>query len=148
MIPCLNDTNILLRFADKAHPQNPAVRKAMRKLKSQGYRLVTTPQNCTEFWNVATRPLDKNGLGLSLEDAKRQLKIIERAFSVMLDVPEIYAEWKKIVFAFGVSGAKVHDARLVAIMRSREINHILSFNTSDFIRYAPLGIVALDPVTL
>lgn len=149
MMPiCLNDTNILIRFADSKHPQHNVARSAVIALQSQGYHLVTSPQNCTEFWNVATRPLERNGLGLSPSEAKQQLDLIEQVFPVLLDVPEIYAEWKKIVIAHSVSGVQVHDARLAAIMQVHGINHILTFNTTDFVRYAPLGIVALDPNTL
>ena len=44
-----------------------------------------------------------------------------------------------------VSGVQVHDARLVAAMVSHGVRHILTFNTADFNRYAPEGIIAVDP---
>jgi predicted nucleic acid-binding protein len=46
---------------------------------------------------------------------------------------------------FGVSGVAVHDARLVATMLVHNVTHILTFNTSDFARYASEGVVAVDP---
>ena len=49
---------------------------------------------------------------------------------------------------YGVSGVQVHDARLVATMIVHGVTHILTFNTSDFVRYAPQGIVAVDPATV
>lgn len=49
---------------------------------------------------------------------------------------------------FAVSGVQVHDARLVAAMQAHNITHILTFNTSDFTRYASLGIVPVDPATI
>ena len=120
----------------------------MKRLREQGYSLVTSPQNCIEFWNSATRPLYKNGLGLSLSEATSQLKLIERVFAVLPDAPNTYDEWKTLVTTFGVSGTKVHDARLAAVMQTHGINHISTFNFRDFTRYAPLGIVAFDPNTL
>ncbi len=45
-----------------------------------------------------------------------------------------------------VKGAKVHDARLVAIMQTHGVQQLPTFNTVDFGRYA--GIVALHPSTL
>ncbi|MGL4882193.1 MAG: type II toxin-antitoxin system VapC family toxin, partial [Waterburya sp.] len=63
----LVDTNILLRLSDRNHPQHPIIRSVIRVLRSQGHSLYITPQNCAEFWNVATRPSDKNGLGLDTE---------------------------------------------------------------------------------
>jgi predicted nucleic acid-binding protein len=46
---------------------------------------------------------------------------------------------------YGVSGVQVYDARLAAAMIVHNVTHILTFNTSDFARYAPEGIVAVDP---
>ncbi|CCQ54645.1 hypothetical protein CWATWH0003_3744 [Crocosphaera watsonii WH 0003] len=35
------------------------------------------PQNLIEFWNVCTRPLDKNGLGYSLTETQAEIKKIK-----------------------------------------------------------------------
>ena len=144
----LVDTNVLLRFADRAHPRHPRVRAAVRTLRAEGHRLRATPQNCVEFWNVATRPADRNGLGLEPADADRLLRLVERLFPVLPDVPAVYPQWRQLVVAFGVSGVQVHDARLVAAMTVHGVSHILTFNVADFVRYATLGIVAVDPFTL
>ena len=144
----LVDTNVLLRFADRTHPLHPRVRAAVRTLRAEGHRLQATSQNCVEFWNVATRPADKNGLGLEPADADRLLRLVERLFPVLPDVPAVYPQWRQLVVAFGVSGVQVHDARLVAAMRVHSMTHILTFNVADFVRYATLGIVAVDPLTL
>lgn len=144
----LVDTNILLRFADRTHPLHPRVRAAVRTLRAEGHRLRATPQNCIEFWNVATRPADRNGLGLEPADADQLLRLVERLFPVLPDVPAVYPQWRQLVVAFDVSGVQVHDARLVAAMRIHSVTHILTFNVIDFVRYAALGIVAVDPLTL
>jgi predicted nucleic acid-binding protein len=49
---------------------------------------------------------------------------------------------------YGVSGVQAYDARLVAAMIVHHVMHILTFNTADFARYAPEGIVAVDPTTV
>lgn len=144
----LVDTNILLRFADRTHPLHPRIRAAVRTLRAEGHRLRATPQNCIEFWNVATRPADRNGLGLEPADADQLLRFVERLFPVLPDVPAVYPQWRQLVVAFDVSGVQVHDARLVAAMRIHSVTHILTFNVIDFVRYAALGIVAVDPLTL
>ena len=144
----LVDTNVLLRFADRTHPLHPRVRAAVRTLRAEGHRLRATPQNCVEFWNVATRPSDKNGLGLESADADRLLRLVERLFPGLPEVPAVYPQWRQLVVAFGVSGVQVHDACLVAAMRVHSVTHILTFNVIDFVRYAALGIVAVDPLTL
>jgi predicted nucleic acid-binding protein len=144
----LVDTNVLLRFADRAHPLHPRVRAAVRTLRAEGHSLRATPQNCVEFWNVATRPADKNGLGLVPAEADRLLRLVERLFPVLPDVPAVYRQWRQLVVLFDVSGVQVHDARLVAAMTVHSVTHILTLNGTDFIRYRVLGIVAVDPLTL
>ena len=42
----------------------------------------------------------------------------------------------------GVFGVKVHDARLVAVMLTHGISHLLAFNAGDFKSY--LSITAVD----
>lgn len=144
----LVDTNVLLRFADRRSPLHPIVRTVVRKLKSGGHRLQVAPQNCVEFWNVATRPNSKNGFGLTPAEADRLLRLIERLFPLLPDMRTLYSEWRRLVVTFGVSGVQVHDARLVAAMKSNRVTHILTFNATDFTRYASEGIVAVEPTTV
>jgi predicted nucleic acid-binding protein len=141
----LVDTNILLRFADRSHFLHPLIRTAVRKLRQDGHKLHITSQNCIEFWNVATRPIEKNGFGLTPSDAERLLKLLERLFPLLPDYSEVYQEWRRLVIKFAVSGVQVHDARLVASMKIHVISYILTLNGADFKRYIPEGIVAVAP---
>ena len=45
-----------------------------------------------------------------------------------------------------VRGAKVHDARLVAVMETYGLQHLLTFNVTDFKRYG--NIAVLQPGSL
>jgi hypothetical protein len=38
-----------------------------------------------EFWNVATRPKDRNGFGLSITDADREVQLIEAQLTLLPD---------------------------------------------------------------
>jgi len=105
-----------------------------------------TPQILIEFWNVSTRPVARNGFGLSPTVAAVEIGGVERFFQLAPDTPDIYPEWRRLVVAAGVSGVQVHDARLAAVMRVHGIAHILTFNTPDFARYP--GITPVHPATL
>ncbi|TBR57396.1 twitching motility protein PilT [Westiellopsis prolifica IICB1] len=144
----LIDTNVLLRFIFRSDPRYPVVKTAIRKLRTDKHTLYISSQNCIEFWNVATRPIARNGFGLTPTDAKRMLQRIERLFSLLPETPAVYPEWRRLVVTYSVSGVQVHDARLVASMKANGVTHILTFNTSDFTRYALEGIVVVDPVTV
>ena len=55
----------------------PAVR-AITSVIESGEPVVLTPQVMAEFRNVVTRPLEKNGLGLSPEEARDEIARIVR----------------------------------------------------------------------
>jgi predicted nucleic acid-binding protein len=75
---CLLDSNILLRVSKSDDPQHAVIGRALRALVGQGARLCYTSQTLGEFWNAATRPLDKNGFGLTVAETDRLARIIER----------------------------------------------------------------------
>jgi hypothetical protein len=47
----------------------------------------------------------------------------------------VYREWRKIVIQYDIAGVQVHDAPLAAAMVVHHVEHILTLNTADFIRY-------------
>ena len=139
----LVDTNILLRLAALTDPLHIRSRHAVEVLREQG--IYAASQNFVEFWNVATRPVENNGLGQSVGEADEVLRNLESAFPLLPETAEAYNRWRDLVVRFGISGVKVHDARLVALMLANGIARILTFNVSDFRRYEVLGIRAVDP---
>jgi predicted nucleic acid-binding protein len=142
------DTSMLVRQADINSADRPLAIQALTHLAEQGERLCTVPQNMIEFWVVATRPQAVNGLGLSTADADAERRRLETLFPVLPDPPDLYLRWVSLVNQFGVSGKPAHDARIVAAMLAHGITHILTFNGRDFLRYAALGIIVIDPVTV
>lgn len=139
----LADTNILLRWVSPSDPQHSLAVSAVKALQHRGETVHITPQNLIEFWNVATRPTSANGLGMSPAEAERQVESLELLFPLVPDSPDVYREWRKLVSAAGVSGVKVHDARLAAVMLANGLTHVLSFNVDDFKRFP--GITAVKP---
>jgi len=139
----LVDTNVLVRLSVPADPRHLSARRAVEALADED--LYVAGQNFVEFWNVATRPVENNGLGQTTKVADQVLKELEQAFSRLPEPTEIYERWRDLVVRFGVSGVKVHDARLVAFMLGHGIVRILTFNVDDFRRYEVLGIRAVGP---
>jgi predicted nucleic acid-binding protein len=132
----LLDTNILLRRTQPNHESHSIAVESVALLLERGEPVCFTAQNISEFWNVATRPQSQNGLGFSVEQCAAEVAKIERALILLPDLPPTYSEWKRLVIAQGVSGTKVHDARLVAAMNVYGIRRLLTFNVGDFTRYA------------
>jgi len=86
----LADTNVLLRLLHRTDPRHSIVRAAVRKLRTNAHQLQATPQNFTEFWNVTTRPIERNGFGLAPLETEALLRIAERLFRLLPDSPAIY----------------------------------------------------------
>src|SRR5438309_619784 len=92
------DTGILLRLLDRGDPQHTLIRQAARRLRQGGDYLVTSWQNAAEFWNVCTRPSTaRGGLGLGIADAERRLRILERLFPILPDLPTAYGHWRTLI---------------------------------------------------
>src|SRR3569623_583646 len=111
---CLIDSNILLRMSKGDDPQYEKIGRALRTLLGRNMRLCYTSQTLGEFWNVATRPSDKNGFGLSVPEADRLAGIFERDFEFLPDNREIHERWRSLLVAQNIRGVQVHDTRLAA----------------------------------
>lgn len=90
------DTNILARSIEESHPMHQIASDAVETLLSSEEVVCILPQNLYEFWVIATRPREQNGLGMSAVEAETQCAEFERIFSLMLDVPAIYPEWRNL----------------------------------------------------
>ena len=139
-----------MRLANKHDAQYLVAAKAVEILSLLGETLSIAPQNLVEFRASATRPIDVNGLGLSVAEAEFQATEFEAIFSLLPETPEIYPAWKALVQSAGVTGKQVHDARLVAICHVYGVSHILTFNVRHFARMASFGpgVVSIDPASI
>ena len=146
IVSCLIDTNILLRIASRSDPQHNLTDAALLRLAMASATFYYTHQNIAELWNVITRPIARNGFGLTGAEAYRQVRAIEGGMTFLPDSEAVYSEWRRIVVAYGVSGVQVHDARLAATMYVHGVSHILTFNVTDFSRFS--GLTAVHPSTI
>ncbi|MGA2050688.1 MAG: type II toxin-antitoxin system VapC family toxin [Terracidiphilus sp.] len=133
--PYLVDSNVLIRWVQPEGPQFEVVRKAILRIENTDDTPCYTSQNLGEFWNVLTRPADRNGYGLSPEGARIRAEQIEAKFLLLPDNPEIHIQWRRLLVAHSISGVQVHDARLAAAMHVHGVKRILTFNTRDFARF-------------
>ncbi len=142
----LVDTNVLIHLVHQIDPLHSHAQRAYAFLRKQGETLCIVPQNLIEFWAVATRPTDVNGLGLTLNEAEQEFSLLKRLFLLKQDTPTIFAEWEKLILEYEITGKQVHDTRLVAAMLAYNLTHILTFNIKDFKRFSQ--ITPVDPRSL
>ena len=139
----LLDTNVLLRFYGASATQNSNTHLAVTSLILDGAKLYYTSQILAEFWNVSTRPELVNGLGRSLAETHAAASLVEENLLLAADSEATHREWRRVVIFHQVSGAQVHDARIVATMHINGIVNLLTLNTKDFRRYP--SIIARTP---
>ena len=143
---CLVDTNVLLRLTRRSDPQHKMVDTALARLAEQATALYFTHQNIAELWNAMTRPVVRNGLGLTVAEAEHEVRGIEAGMSLLADNEAVYREWRRIVVQYDVSGVQVHDARLAAAMYAHGVRHILTLNVEDIRRFP--GLTSVHPDNL
>lgn len=146
----LVDTSALARLANAADVQHAVAVQAVILLHRRGELLHVTPQVLVEFRNVATRPTNVNGLGLSPTEADEQTAGFESAFPLLAETPDIYPAWKALVEGLAIIGKRVHDARLVAICHVHRVTHLLTFNATHFAGMAGFGpgFIVMDPASV
>jgi len=142
-VSILLDTNILTRLVQPDHPHHISARDAVRILLERNEDLAIVPQNLYEFWVVATRPAGKNGLGMTVEQARSELSQIRGLFRLFRDERGILSRWEQLVFDYDVKGKIAHDAKLVAAMLRHDTTNLLTFNADDFTHFP--GITVLTP---
>jgi len=142
----LVDTNVLLRWLKPDDREYPLVVSAIDRVLERGAVLSYTSQNVAEFWNTCTRPVDRNGYGLTPREADRRAALFEARFQLLTDSLTVHQEWRKLLVTHNIVGVQVHDARLVAAMRVHRVKQILTFNDKDFARFSDIR--AIHPRTV
>lgn len=136
------DTNVLLRVEQVGHPDHKVAADAVSSVLSRAETICLLPQTIYEFWNVSTRPEDRNGLGRSPSEADQTVRQLQEIFEILHDSAAVYDEWLKLVSQHGVSGIQVHDARIASAVLVHGVSVLMTFNTTDFKRF---GINAIHP---
>lgn len=139
---CLADTNILTALVKRQSFQYLNVRHALTTLRKRGDKICIVPQSLIEFWAVATRPVDVNGLGLDSVKASLEVRKFKRYFILYNESANIFNEWEKLVVKYKILGKNVHDARLVAAMVEHQIETLITFNHQDFKRFDEIKVIS------
>ena len=137
----LLDTNVWLRAIQREAPQHPLAVEALATLLARGDAIFVTPQNLIDFWSVASRPAEANGLGWPVEVVQLEIDRVLAQFPLLDDTPGVFTHWRDLVTTHRVIGRRVHDARLVAVMLAHQITHLLTFNRDDFRQFGEIVVV-------
>lgn len=132
MTQYLLDTNVILRFSNPSDRQYELVVDAIATLLQQGDECYLTAQVLIEFWVVATRPIASNGLGWPIPRVHTAIEELRDRFPMAEETSHIFPKWLSLVATNQVRGKRTHDARIVAVMLTSDVSHILTLNPDDF----------------
>ncbi|PDV98485.1 type II toxin-antitoxin system VapC family toxin [Candidatus Viridilinea mediisalina] len=142
MTTYLCDTNIWLRAVQSEAAQHAFAINALTALLTRGDEIVLTAQNLIEFWSVASRPIEANGLGWPAATVRHEIDQLLTQFQLLEETPAIFVYWHQLVTKHHIVGRRVHDARLAAVMLAHEVTHLLTFNGNDFRAFDEIVVVA------
>lgn len=131
----LVDTSVLVRALHTADPASIVARQALRTLFQRRDFLFVLPQIVAEFWVVATRPPNENGLGLTPDRTERWLARFRASFDLQFETDAVYRQWRELVSSHQIRGKQDHDARLATAALSHRFDAILTFNGRHFQSY-------------
>lgn len=137
----LLDTNVVMRLCNPSDTQHHLATDAIFHLLMQSDECLLVTQVIIEFWVVATRPTQVNGLGWTVEQTRITIDQLLDRFLFLEESPQIFPNWLNLVTTNRVMGKRTHDARIIAAMLANGITHLLTFNPSDFAGISSITII-------
>jgi predicted nucleic acid-binding protein len=128
----LADTNVFLSATDRSRNNHRDARDFLQRCTGAGIHCAVTGQILREYFVVATRPIEVNGLGLSLDDALANMAVF-RGRTVFLEENEaVSRKLEELVRLHRITGERGHDANIAAVMAVLRVPYLITANKDDF----------------
>ncbi len=135
----LLDANVLVRLSDKDDPEYSRAQRVVYSYRAVD-EVVLAPQTLYEFWAVATRGREVNGVGMNIARARLWITTCQRMFRVLPEPLNLLTTWGNLVETYAITGFRAHDARYVAMMQVHGIRQIITYNAKHFASY-PITVI-------
>ena len=128
------DTNVLLAATDEGRTEH---RDALMIITewAGGVPLCTSGQILREYLAVATRPAERNGLGLKPADAVSNVRAIRERTAFLAEDARVADRLQGLLADVECGGKQVHDANVVATMLTHGVGMVVTMNIEDFARF-------------
>lgn len=90
-----------------------------------------------EYLSVATRPVQQNGLGLTMSDCLSNVRALRERLDVLPESEKASTRLLTLLADVDCAGKQVHDANIVATMLVHGVATIATITIDDFARYEP-----------
>ncbi len=132
------DTNVLLAATDAGRVEYSRAREALDEWPARGTALYTTGQILREYLSVATRPEERNGLGLSQADSVANVRALCGRMRLLDENEKVSVRLLALLDDISCTGKQVHDANIVATMLVQGVDTLVTMNVDDFTRFEKL----------
>lgn len=132
----LVDTNILISASTPSRAFHLQAVAAIDEWFRQGKSLCTSGQVLREYLVTATRPLERNGLGLTNVDALSNIATYQRRMRFLDETEAVAQKLRLLVEETKCSGKQLHDANLVATAVTHGVKQLVTENYNDFKRFS------------
>ncbi|MGH3170475.1 MAG: type II toxin-antitoxin system VapC family toxin [Trebonia sp.] len=129
------DTNIFLAATDESRAEHSDALAILNRWSAGSTLLCTSGQILREYLAVATRPGEKNGLGLKPADAVGNVRAIRERTILLEEDSRVADRLKRLLEDVECGGKQVHDANVVATMLVHGVGTIVTMNSGDFARF-------------
>jgi predicted nucleic acid-binding protein len=139
------DTNVLLAATDEGRAEHDQALAIVNDWPGRGTTLYASGQIMREYLAVATRPAEKNGLGLTPADALANVRAFRSRTTLLAEDGKVADRLLALLEDVACGGKQVHDANVVATMLVHGIGSIVTINTEDFTRFGQqVSLVGLE----
>lgn len=135
------DANVLISATDRSRQHHQRALKLLSLIPQSGGHLAWSGQVLREYLVVATRPIEVNGLGLSLTSALENVGELQQRLRLLAEDSTVATNLATLVARYGVFGKRIHDANLVATMLAHRIAVCVTDNTQDYLEFAEVEVV-------
>ena len=129
------DTNVLVYALTPAAPAHELARTLLDRVAASGEQRTISRQILREYLATVTRP-QTWGPPLPPHEALNDIARFNDEFTVLEDGLHVTETLIALCREVPVAGKQVHDANIVATMLAAGERRLLTFNTTDFRRYA------------
>lgn len=140
------DTNVLLSAVDRRRPLHSRAFRVLNEYPNRGVELCVSGQVLRECLVVSTRPVEANGLGLTLSAALGNNRALAERATVLEETRGVANRLPRVVEAAGCRGKQVHDANIAATMLEHGVTRVVTANPQDLSRFEGIEVVPLSDV--
>jgi len=138
------DTNVLLVATDESRAHPHEANALFAAAGPGGYHLALSGQLLREYLVVATRTIQDNGLGLSVDQALGNVAAFVRRTVFYAENEAVAARLRSLCAERVLSGKRIHEANVVATLLAHGLSSLVTENTADFDGFPEIKTIGLE----